>query len=182
MAALNRKGIDENSIVIRKYLDYKCVFISHQKTDTQYAKKIADFLLSNGIDVYFDEYDEDLKGINQISQPSKVTNAILKGINSSSHMLVVVSLNTMNSSWVPFEIGYGFDKTDLGVLTLKGITKEQLPSYLKTAKLIRDIWDINKLVERVTGKNEVELHKAFVFESYSSNLHPLSNIMDSIIT
>jgi hypothetical protein len=97
-------------------------------------------------------------------------------------MLVVVSPNTLYSNWVPFEIGYGFDKTDLGILTLKGIEKDQLPSYLRTAKLIRDIYDINKFVEKLTGKTENELRKAFIYESYASRTHPLSSVMDQIIT
>lgn len=182
MPSINRKKINENDISLRKFLGLKCVFISHQKNDTEYAKKIADFLLNNEIDVYFDEYDEDLKGTNQYSQPDKVTNAILKGINSSSHMLVIVSPNTMYSNWVPFEIGFGYDKTDLGVLTIKGIEKGKLPSYLRAAKRIRDIYDINLFVERLTGKKEDDLKKSFVFEHYNSSYHPLKNIMDEIIS
>jgi hypothetical protein len=38
----------------------KCVFLSHQKADGKEAKKIADYLLSLDIDVYFDEYDKEL--------------------------------------------------------------------------------------------------------------------------
>lgn len=34
-----------------------CVFISHQQKDKPAAKIIANYLLSCGIDVYFDEYD-----------------------------------------------------------------------------------------------------------------------------
>ena len=33
-------------------------------------------------------------------------------------MLVIVSPTTMKSNWVPFEIGFGYDKTELSVLTL----------------------------------------------------------------
>jgi len=39
-------------------------------------------------------------------------------------MLVVVSPNTIYSNWVPWEVGYGYDNTHLGVLTLKGIEDE----------------------------------------------------------
>ena len=181
MSAYNRRNIDESWRQSRRNLGFACVFLSHQKNDTEYTKKIADFLISNGIDVYFDEYDEDLKNTNQYSNPDKVTQAILKGINSSSHMLVVVSPSTMYSNWVPFEIGFGFDKTDLGVLTIKGIEKGKLPSYLKTAKRIRDRWDINSFVRKLTGKTDDELHKSFIFEDYSSLNHPLYNVLDSSI-
>jgi len=178
----NRKNIDDDWIRIRKDLDVACVFLSHQKKDTSETKKIADYLLESGIDVYFDEYDEDLKETNKSLNPEKVTQAILKGINSSSHMLVVVSPNTMYSNWVPFEIGFGFDKTDLGVLTIKGIKKGELPSYLRTAKRIRDIYDINLFVKRLTKKDEYELIKGSVFEQWDTSYHPLSNVMDKIIS
>ena len=52
--ALNRFYLTENSIAQRSGL---CIFISHQKRDADTAKKIADYLITSGIDVYFDEYD-----------------------------------------------------------------------------------------------------------------------------
>src|SRR5690242_18221248 len=96
-----------------------CVFISYQQKDKAEARKVADYLQNAGIDVYLDVYDKELRIHHQSNNPKKVTEAICSGINNSSHMLVVISPNTVQSSWVPFEIGYGFDKTDLGVLCLK---------------------------------------------------------------
>lgn len=61
-------------------------------------------------------------------------------------MLVLVSPNTLYSTWVPFEIDYGHDKTELFVLCLKGIQKGGLPGYVKTAKVIRDIYDLNNFL------------------------------------
>lgn len=52
--ALNRFYLTENSIAQRSGL---CIFISHQKRDADTAKKIADYFITSGIDVYFDEYD-----------------------------------------------------------------------------------------------------------------------------
>ena len=52
--ALNRFYLTENSIAQRSDL---CIFISHQKRDADTAKKIADYFITSGIDVYFDEYD-----------------------------------------------------------------------------------------------------------------------------
>lgn len=176
MKAYNRRNISESETQFRKSLGRVCVFLSHQKKDAEYTKKIADYILKNGIDVYFDEYDNDLKETNQFSHPGRVTQAILKGINASSHMLVVVSPNTMYSNWVPFEIGFGFDKTQLGILTIKGIAKGKLPSYLQTAKRIRDIYDINKFVKELSGRIEEDLIK-----SYSSEDHPLANVLDKFI-
>jgi hypothetical protein len=99
----------------------KTVFISHQKRDREEAKTIADYLKGIGIKVYFDEYDRELQIATENDNPKGVVNAIKKGINNSTHMLCLISQNTLYSKWVPFEVGYGYDKTDLATLTLKGI-------------------------------------------------------------
>lgn len=160
----------------------KCVFISHQQADKTSAKKVADYLLNTGIDVYFDEYDKDLKIQQQNNNPSGVTNAICMGINNSSHMLVIVSPSTIESTWVPFEIGYGFDKTSLGVLCLKGIPKGGLPDYIRTAKVIRDIYDLNQLIENISNIDQKLLLEQASMKSYSNPMNPLQSVMDSIIT
>jgi TIR domain len=148
---LNRAYLrDSNKLESRKQWgilqNVKCVFISHQKADKDICRSIANYLISAGIDVYFDEYDQDLRIANQTQNPKAVTKAILKGIQNSSHMLCVVSPNTLDSKWVPFEVGFGYDKTKLGVLLLKGIKKEQLPDYIRAVDLIvPSIWHLNYL-------------------------------------
>lgn len=162
-------------------LGIKCVFISHQKRDKDAAKKIADYLLNAGIDVYFDEYDRDLKIEHQSGNPKGVTKSICNGINNSSHMLVVVSPNTLASTWVPFEIGYGYDKTELNVLCLKGISKGALPEYVRTTPIIRDIYDLNNYISYRTGKTKESLIENKMFSAYDSIYNPLSSVMDSVI-
>ena len=177
MSGINRKYLNESSRLSRK--SQLCVFISHQKSDTSACNKIAEFLKSSGIDVYFDEYDSDLRIAVQEDNPKKVVDAIRIGINNSTHMLCVISPNTLNSKWVLFEVGYCYDSTEVMVLTLKGINKENLPHYVRAAKVIRDIYDINKFVEDRKGKYILEARN---FSDYSSKEHPLNNIMDKIIT
>ena len=155
------------------------VFISHQKKDRIEAKKIADYLKSVSIDVYFDEFDRELQIADQENNPKGVVAAIKKGIRSSTHMLCIISPNTLYSKWVPFEVGYGYDSTELATLTLKGIKNSDLPDYIKTAPIIRDIYDINKFVEKHGSKYIFESRNYSDYKSYS---HPLSNVMDSIIT
>jgi len=159
----------------------KCVFISHQKADKDSAKKVADYLINAGVDVYLDEYDGDLRIQHQSNDPAGVTNSICNGINNSSHMLVIISPNTMKSSWVPFEIGYGYDKTDLRALCLKGIPAGGLPEYVRTVKIVRDIYDLNSFVSQFTGLSKEHLigsRKLYESHSYSNPLYP---IMDSSI-
>jgi hypothetical protein len=155
------------------------VFISHQKLDREPCVQIAKYLIAVGIDVYFDEFDKELQIATQNNDPIGVVTAIKKGVNQSTHMLCVISPNTLNSKWVPFEVGYGYDKTQLATLTLKGIKNSELPDYIKIAPIIRDIYDINKFIEKHGNKYLFEARK---FSDYSSYSHPLYNIMDSIIT
>jgi hypothetical protein len=162
-------------------LGVKCIFISHQQKDKEAAKKIADYLLNAGIDVYYDEYDKDLKVQHQKSDPNAVTQAICNGINNSTHMLVLVSPNTLNSTWVPFEVGYGYDKTDLSVLCLKGIPKGGLPEYIRIAKIIRDIYDFNSLISIVSGKSKEILLETKLMSDYNSIFNSLVSVMDNMI-
>ena len=73
------------------------VFISHQKKDSDIACVVAEYLLDAGIDIYFDQFD---KSIDR-SDPHSVVRAIRRGIENSSHMLVLFSINTFGSMWVP---------------------------------------------------------------------------------
>mgnify|MGYP003576285523 CR=1 FL=1 len=159
----------------------KCVFISHQQKDKDAAKKIADYLLEAGIDVYFDAYDGDLRIHNQSNNAKAVTDSIRKGINNSSHMLVLVSPNTLYSTWIPFEIGYGYDKTDLLVLCLKGIPKGGLPEYLRAGKIIRDIWDINSFISRILNRTQEFLLESRKVIDYNNIKNPLNSVMDNLI-
>jgi hypothetical protein len=160
----------------------KCVFISHQQKDKDDAKKIADYLINAGIDVYFDAYDGDLRIHHQSNNAKAVTDSIRRGINNSSHMLVLVSPNTLSSTWVPFEIGYGYDKTDLFVLCLKGILKGGLPEYVRSATIVRDIYDLNNLISRISKIDKEILLEAKMMSDYGSRTNPLSSVMDAMIS
>lgn len=182
MAGINR-AIKKNRMFSesRKITGVKCIFLSHQQQDKDLCRKIADYLIEANIDVYFDEDDDDLRIFRQTNKPEGVVDSIKKGINNSSHMLVVVSPNTTRSNWVPFEVGYGYDKTELGVLCLKGIPKGTLPEYLRIAPIIRDIFDLNILLEKLSGKKQELLIENRMMSAYYNTSHPLLSIMDNLI-
>lgn len=146
-----------------------CVFISHQKADREPAKKIADFFISKGINVYFDEYD---KSIDR-SNPDKLTGSIQRGIDISKYMLILISPNTIHSKWVPWEVGYGYNKVEMSVLTLKGIKQEQLPEYLQTTKVRRNYAALCSLIQQI----KPELIYDSQVQKFSTN-HPLFDILD----
>lgn len=179
MKGLNRfelRGLSDS--LSRSSIGVKCVFISHQKRDAAVCRKIADYLINAGVDVYFDEYDADLKDYNQRKHPEQVVDAIKKGINRSSHMLCVISPNTMYSKWVPWEIGYGYDKTKVSVLTLKGIPDTELPEYLKTVPIIRGTKSLNTFIATIEHQLEQRMFsRGLIFENKMS-YHPLDNYLD----
>ena len=158
-------------------MDNPRIFISHQKKDADIAKKIADYLVEAGIDIYFDQYDSSIDR----SNPTSVVNAIKTGIESSTHMLVVFSQNTFESMWVPWEIGYAYNSPiALNVLRLKGVPKDKLPEYLKVVKMIFDIWDLNQMISKITNIDNNRLVFEGRIRNYSDTLHPLNEYMDSI--
>ncbi len=152
------------------------VFITHQKKDADVANAVAEYLLSAGIDIYFDQYD---KSINR-SDPQSVVTAIRRGIGNSSHMLVIFSQNTFGSMWVPWEVGYAYNSpVNLNVLRLKGITKEQLPEYLKLVKMVMSIYQLNDLITTVRGISRDSLLLENRSFSENNESHPLGRVMDS---
>ena len=165
MAALNRYYLDD----VSSRIGIKCVFISHQRKDKTVARAIADYIKNAGVDVYFDEYD---KSIDR-SNPDKLTASIKRGIDFSNYMLVLISPNTLNSKWVPWEVGYGYDKVELSVLTLKGIKEELLPEYLKTTKVRRNYTALQSLIQHI----KPELITESQVRMFSST-HPLFDILD----
>jgi len=176
-----RKGVlNENNAFDRKKLGIRCVFISHQKKDSRSCKLIADYLLASGIDVYFDEYDDDLRISNQTGNSKGVVDAIKKGIQKSSHMLCVLSMNTLGSKWVPFEIGYGFETTDLGVLTLKNVPDKEVPDYIKTAPLIiRGTASLNRYISHISNNNITNLFESSsIVKEHNTPSHYLDNVLN----
>ena len=162
----------------RKIKGIKCVFLSHQKKDKDICRKIADYLTNANIDVYFDEDDEDLKFLMQKYLPQSVVDCIRNGINKSSHMLVVVSPHTINSQWVPWEVGYGYESTNLAVLTLKGIKDTDLPDYLQTTQIIRGTKSLNDYLAKITGEKQSIMEAVDSIQRHSSANHPLDQYLD----
>jgi hypothetical protein len=154
-----------------------CVFISHQQNDIKACQAIADYLLSIPIDVYFDKYDKSISELVAEGNANKVTEHIQRGINFSTHMICVVSLTTVKSYWVPFEVGYGYGRITLGVLTLKGVTEEMLPEYLRTTNVIRGTKSLNNFLSELLGRSKEFLESTVGYKSLTQN-HPLDSVLD----
>lgn len=152
----------------------QCVFISHQKADSAAAKQIADYLLTAGIDVYFDEYDDTL----ELANPYSVVNGIRNGLKHCTHILVLLSENALKSKWIPWEVGYAYDLKTVLSLTLKDISTIQLPEYLQITTIIRGTKSLNELISTLLHTTESNLIYERKMFSASMMSHPLDNILN----
>ena len=92
----------------------------------------------------------------------------IKGVINESHGLVVVtSRNTVNSWWVPYEIGVA-DQKDL-VLATYIQDKVNLPSYLKKWPKLSDRKDLGYWCEELKNRGDKVL--AAFYETLERN-HP----------
>ncbi len=156
-----------------------CIFLSHKREDTEACEPIADYIMKAGADVYFDKTDTDLAELVLEGNPDAVTAQIQKGIDSSTHMLCVVSEATVRSYWVPFEVGYGYNKVKrLGVLTLKGISDSELPDYMRTTNVVRGTKSLNDFIAELLGEAVNELVAEKALRKYSELPHPLDKVLD----
>lgn len=152
-----------------------CIFISYQRKDETFASDVATYIMRKDIDVYFDLHDNDLKLQSQNDDPAGVTAAIRKGVNKSNYMLVIVSVDTFRSLWVPFEIGYAFDKmkNNLKVLRRKDIEKNTLPGYLKIKEMLWGVASLNRFLYQLQPKKNISENKIEkaqkTFSNYDDN-------------
>lgn len=151
-----------------------CVFISHQKNDKDVAKTIANYIMRSGLDVYFDEYDASINRDN----PQSVVYAIKKGIQRSTHMLCVLSQNALQSKWMPWEIGYGYDRLHVAGITVKEISKNVLPEYLQIVPVLRGTRSLNSYIASTIGRLEGTLINEQKIYSATMMNHPLDNVLD----
>ncbi|MEP2058204.1 MAG: toll/interleukin-1 receptor domain-containing protein [Maribacter litoralis] len=179
MAGINRAlKANESKARVNLISSVKCVFISHHKSDLAYCKKVAAYIMNAGIDVYLDEYDYDLKYQVQTNNPAGVVRCIKKGINNSSHMLCVISPSTIYSKWVPWEIGYGYDKTTIGALTLKGISNASLLDYIKSVPVVRGTKSLNTYLAGIIGRDQPVLESYGYIKTHSDSVHSLDSVLD----
>ncbi len=81
--------------------DTKIVFLAHSSMDEEYLKGVIKFFKDRDAPVYIDKGDKNLP-----VTPSPITAEILKNnINACPRFVVLVSLNSKNSKWIPWELG-----------------------------------------------------------------------------
>ncbi|MDR7089805.1 toll/interleukin-1 receptor domain-containing protein [Cellvibrio fibrivorans] len=158
-----------------------CIFLSHIYVDKKDAEQLADYIMEKAdIDVYLDIYDQDLQNAVTLKDPSKITALIERGITNSTHAMCLISEKTINSWWVPYELGYA-KKAGKKICSLKLKGNVELPDFLKIGDLIYGTKSLNEYIQKII--TEARLVKGVPninvsLESHSSANHSLDSVLD----
>lgn len=160
----------------------RCIFLSHASKDKAAVREIGKYIMKAGIDIYLDEHDVDLQAATNKGDHSGVTSCIEKGINNSTDVFCIVSEDTKNSWWVPYEVGYG-KKADINLYTFLLIDVKYIPSYLKICGIIKDRDDLNRVLGVLSKSGLLKESSTFNYRyregagtivDYNASDHPLS--------
>ncbi|SFU18875.1 toll/interleukin-1 receptor domain-containing protein [Sedimentitalea nanhaiensis] len=100
------------------------VFISHKNTDAALAEKVARRVRVNGLETYLDTIDDAL-----VKDGPDLADLLLSRMGQCQQLIAVVSSQTKDSWWVPWEIGVGSEKGFR--MASYSETHVSLPSYLE---------------------------------------------------
>ena len=105
------------------------VFISHSSKDKPFARKLDAALVSNGVDVFLDE--------KEIKIGDSIPDAIYEALERSTHVIYVISSNSVDSKWVSEELAIAKmkEKSDSGIKILPCIIDDvDIPFGVKHVK------------------------------------------------
>lgn len=158
-----------------------CIFLSHISVDKSSAIAISNYITKQGdIDIYLDLDDEELQQAVQRDDPTGITTFIEQGLSSSTHIMCLVSADTVRSWWVPYELGFAKNAgKHLSTLKLKG--EITLPGYLQISEIIPGTKSLNEYLTKVRlglGKAAAVRTLTETLISYSAQQHPLDQHLD----
>ncbi len=156
------------------------VFISHTTSDDVVARKVYNRLTKvHEIDCYIDDIDIELA---KNRGKSSITPLLVKRLRECDTLLAVVTENTKNSWWVPFEIGTAREIpmiissfTNLSEPSIYSF-QNVLPEYLLEWPRLRTDEDIDAFAVAYKKRNLIS--ESFGLESNTSSNNPLQNTRD----
>lgn len=133
------------------------VFISHKLEDSAQALSIQQAFRKNDINAYLDILDSSIRNGGR-----ELTEHIKTKLNECTDIIVLVSSDTINSWWVPFEIGMS---AQIDMPTATFLTESiPLPSFLTYWPKLKSIDEIDTYVKiRKMTESQVTLQHT-VFE------------------
>ncbi|SGZ04033.1 Putative uncharacterized protein [Moritella viscosa] len=132
------------------------------------------------IDVYLDIHDDELQRAVDRGDSAGITELIERGIASSTHTMCLISKKTIESWWVPYEIGYA-KKSGKEISSLKLKETVELPDFLKIGEIIHGTKSLNEYIQKVISdfkNNTIYSNINESLEHHRDDNHPLDNILD----
>lgn len=180
--AINRALYENRHIAkINAAIEEPCIFLSHISVDKPSASAVGRYIMKHGgIDVYLDVHDQDLQAAVSANDAAGITKFIERGLSHSTHIMCLVSADTVRSWWVPYELGFAKNAgKDMSTLKLKGDVA--LPAYLEISEIIRGTDSLNKYLTGVKRGLRKSITAGALTETLikSSALpHPLDEYLD----
>lgn len=154
-----------NAFQIMKSWEIPAFFLSHNSKDKDKCRELARLFDQIGVYYYFDEQDLELQKAAAQKKYALATRKIEEGIKKCTHMICIYSPDTINSKWVPFEVGYGRSsmnrkngvysseivKDKLITLTLKGVKNEDIFEFLYASRIIRNFKELHDYLQKIAG-------------------------------
>lgn len=135
------------------------IFISHRKVDEGMAVKISEYLKAKGIQSWVDALDPATR-----NGATDITKHIISTLDKCSHLIVVFSINTVGSMWVPFELGAAYN-AEKGIGTYL-IDNASNPEYLNAFPRMKNGSDLDYYIAEYQSDKKVR--KSFITESDAS--------------
>ncbi|MGP1520936.1 MAG: toll/interleukin-1 receptor domain-containing protein [Treponema sp.] len=155
------------------------VFISHKSEDMEIAEYYAKILKKEGFNIYFDKYDPSIA--NSFDRASRIESQI----KLSTDLLIIITKNTKESWWVPFEIGLS-TAYDIRIASLFFKNASSLPSFIRKWPIINTDKKFDIYLEQLKkDKNQlinesIYLKKSMTGESFNfSEKINLNNMRES---
>jgi hypothetical protein len=104
------------------------VYLAHATEDKSVVRPVAEFLMANGVEVWFDEWD--------IEAGQSLRQAMEDGLGWMTHFVVILTPTSIKKRWVSREIDVGITRLvggDSRMVPLRvGVEPGELPLFLQT--------------------------------------------------
>jgi len=175
---------EKRTAVTKSHKNSPCVFISHKNCDSIFAAAVGEVLNHQELNTWLDLDNDTVQALWEAGEAHELAKEIEHGIQSSTHLLALVTPNTMGSWWVPFEIGQARARgVSLAFLfgsenpreipdkpTITFHITEKVPEYFCFGDEINDIRNLRRWISEISGcerwlsKDDVNLLLPFVPE------------------
>lgn len=98
-----------------------------------------------GIDVYLDDNDDGLQAAVNDNASKRIVECIENALITSTNVLVLVTDNTRQSWWVPYEVGYA-KKGEIEIASILKKEVDEFPDYLKIERTMKGLKDLEKYI------------------------------------